>query len=266
MLSAFKRPFAPPNAVIYSYELSKLFLDGHITSILEIGCGIGIFATRYASSRKDTFVMGVDYSEQTVAFLSSVYGQYYSNLQLQQYDFCEPNLYLGRTFDAVYSSDVLEHVTDVQSFAKNIHHHLNAGGKAVINFPNETNHGINHFNDADDLRRLFATFSEVKVYVVNIKNPLDKFWFAIRSLYESLLSRSTKKRRKQLYSEREEQGIDYFEDSTCFSFVKDKGKLHNMLASVFAETFLLIKPTIDVRQVEHENILNSPRIVVVATK
>lgn len=40
MLAIFKRPFAPPNAVIYSYELSKLFLDENISSILEVGCGI----------------------------------------------------------------------------------------------------------------------------------------------------------------------------------------------------------------------------------
>jgi hypothetical protein len=36
MFSVFKRPFGSPNAVIYSYELSKLFLDQKLTSILEL--------------------------------------------------------------------------------------------------------------------------------------------------------------------------------------------------------------------------------------
>jgi hypothetical protein len=40
MFSLYKRPFGPPNAVIYSYELSKLFLGEGLTSILEVGCGI----------------------------------------------------------------------------------------------------------------------------------------------------------------------------------------------------------------------------------
>ena len=87
-----------------------------------------------------------------------------------------------------------------------------------------------------------------------------------RACYEDLFSRSTKEARKRLYSEREEQGIDHFEDSTCFQFINNQGKIRNLIASIFAEAFLLIKPTIDVRQVERGNILNSPRLVVVATK
>ncbi|MGA2920744.1 MAG: class I SAM-dependent methyltransferase [Candidatus Sulfotelmatobacter sp.] len=266
MFSVLTRPLGPPNAVIYSYELSKLFLDGSITSILDVGCGIGIFATRYASSRTNAFVMGVDHSERAIEFLSSNYGKYYKNLQLKSCDFCEEGLYLGRSFDAVYSSDVMEHVTNTQCFVDNIYRHLRMGGKAVVNFPNETTHGINHFDEADDVRKLFAAFSAVTISIVEIKHPVDRLWFSARSLYEAFFSRSTKEARKHLYSERQEQGIDCFEDSTCFQFINGKGKIHNLMASIFAEAFLLIKPTIDVRQVEHASILNSPRLVVVAIK
>jgi hypothetical protein len=38
------------------------------------------------------------------------------------------------------------------------------------------------------------------------------------------------------------------------------------MASMFAETFLLVKAAIDVRQAERGIILNSPRLVVVAIK
>jgi hypothetical protein len=38
------------------------------------------------------------------------------------------------------------------------------------------------------------------------------------------------------------------------------------MASVLAETFLLIKPRIDIRQIEHGEVLNQPRLVAVATK
>ena len=266
MFSVFKRPFGPPNAVIYSYELSQLFLDESVNSILEVGCGIGIFALRYASSRRNTLVIGVDHSAKTIEFLSTKYGKYHKNLQLKSCDFCEEGLYLGNVFDAVYSSDVMEHVTNAQFFVDNIYRHLRVGGKAVVNFPNETTHGINHFNQAEDVRKLFAAFSDVRISVVNIKHPVDKLWFATRALYEGLFSRSTKETRTRLYSEREEQGIDRFEDSTCFNFITTKGKIRNLIASICAEAFLLIKPTIDVRQVEHGNILNSPRLVVVAMK
>src|ERR1700677_55456 len=266
LLSSYRRPFGSPNAVIYSYELSKFFLDKNITSILEVGCGIGIFALRYASLHRDASVMGVDHSARTIDFLSSNYGKYYKNLELETRDFCEERLWLGKVFDSVYSSDVLEHVTNTKSFVQNVYRHLHAGGKAVINFPNEETHGINHFKEVDDLRRLFAAFSEVKVFKVNIHHPVNKAWFATRSLYENLFSRSTKEARDRLYSGREEQGIDYFEASTCFKFVDSKSKGLNWMASVCAEAFLLIKPEIDTREVEQGSILNCPRLIVVAVK
>ncbi len=266
MFSVFRRPFGSPNAVIYSYELSKLFLDESPKSILEVGCGIGIFAFRYASLRRDSFVLGVDQSEKTVEYLSSNYGKYYKNLQLRSCDFCQEGLYLGNVFDAIYSSDVIEHVTDTRSFVDNIHRHLRAGGKAVVNFPNESNHGINHFNEVEDVRALFAAFSDVRVFIVDIRHPVAQLWLSARSLYESLFSRSTREARKRLYSEREEQGIDCFEESTCFSFINNNGRVRNWMASILAEAFLLIRPTIDVRQIEHGDVLNRPRLVAVAIK
>jgi ubiquinone/menaquinone biosynthesis C-methylase UbiE len=266
MFSVFRRPFGSPNAVIYSYQLSRFFLDESANSILEVGCGIGIFAFRYASLRREAFVMGVDQSEKTIEYLCSNYGKYYKNLQLKSCDFCEEGLYLGNAFDAVYSSDVLEHVTDTHSFVDNIHRHLSAGGKAIVNFPNETNHGINHFKEVDDVRALFAAFRDVKVFVVDIQHPVANLWISARALYESLFSRSTREARNRLYSQREEQGIDCFEESTCFSFVNNNGKVRNGMASVLAEAFLLIKPRIDIRQIERGNILNKPRLVAVATK
>jgi SAM-dependent methyltransferase len=212
--------------------------------------------------------MAIDHSSRTIEFLSSNYSKYCENLQLQTCDFCEPGLSLGKIFDAVYSSDVLEHVTNVRSFVNNIYRHLRIGGKAVINFPNEVNHGINHFQQANDLRKLFAGFDDIRIFIVDIKHPVNQLWLSVRAFYESLLSRSTREAREQLYSGRQEQGIDRFEDSTCFMFVSARGKISNSMASIFAETCLLIKPTIDVRQVQRadENILNSPRLVVVATK
>ena len=210
--------------------------------------------------------MGVDQSEKTIDYLRSNYGRYYENLQLRTCDFCEEGLSLGKAFDAVYSSDVIEHVTDTHRFVGNIHRHLRVGGKAVVNFPNETNHGINHFNEVDDVRALFAAFSDVKVFIVDIEHPVNKLWVSARALYESLFSRSTREARNRLYSEREEQGIDCFEESTCFTFINNNGKVQNWMASMLAEAFLLIKPRIDIRQVERGNILNRPRLIAVATK
>ena len=66
MFSILKRLFGSPNAVIYSYEVSKLFLDKNVASILEVGCGNGIFAFRYAAKGPGVFVMAVDYSEPTI--------------------------------------------------------------------------------------------------------------------------------------------------------------------------------------------------------
>ena len=266
MFFVLKRPFGPPNAVIYSYELSKLFLDNNITSILEVGCGVGIFATRYAACRRNVLVVGIDQSARTIEYLAANYEKYYKNLQLRECDFCQLSLDLGSTFDAVYSSDVLEHATNTQSFVQNIHRHLRDGGKAVVNFPNQTTHGINHFNEVKDVHKLFGAFRDVRVFVVDITHPVERLWFGTRAFYEELFSRSTKEARKRLYFNREEQGIDRFEDSTCFDFIKNRGKIPNLMAVILAEVFLLVKPRIQVREVEGGSILNCPRLVVVARK
>ena len=266
MLSVYKHPFGALNTVIYSHELSKYFLDESVTSILEVGCGIGVFAFRYASSHRDVSVMGVDISPKTIEYLSSHYGKYYKNLQLKTCDFCEEGLHLENAFDAVYSSDVLEHVTNTQIFVDNIFRHLRVGGRTVVTFPNLTSHGINHFNEVADVRTLFAAFSDVKVFTVSIDHRIQKLYFAARSLYERLFSRSTTEERNRLNCDREEQGIDCFEDSTCFKFIHNKGRLFNLMASIFVEAFLLIKPKIIVRQVESGTILNCSRLVIVAIK
>jgi hypothetical protein len=118
--------------------------------------------------------------------------------------------------------------------------------------------------------KMYARCSEhlatIRVFIVDIQHPLNKLWFSARALYENVFSRSTKEARKHLYSDREEQGIDCFEESTCFNFINNNGKVRNGMASMLAEAFLLIKPRIGVSQVERGNILNRPRLVVVATK
>lgn len=266
MSCVYKHPFGALNTVIYSHELSKYFLDDSVTSILEVGCGIGVFAFRYASSHKNVSITGVDISAKTIEFLASTYGKYYNTLRLISCDFCEEGLVLDGVFDVVYSSDVIEHVTNTRVFVDNICQHLRVGGKSVVSFPNLTTHGINHFNEVGDVRNMFARFRDVKVFTVSIDHRGYRWYFAVRGLYESLFSRTTREERNRLNCEREEQGIDCFEDSTCFKFIKKKGKLVNLMAGIFVEAFLLIKPMINVREVASGNILNCPRLVVVAIK
>jgi SAM-dependent methyltransferase len=206
--------------------------------------------------------MGVDHSAKTIEFLALELWETLQDVQLGTCDFCEAGLDLGRVFDAVYSSDVLEHVTDARAFVHNIHRHLRVGGKAVINFPNEETHGINHFKEVDDLRKLFAAFSDVKAFTVEINHPLDKLWFSVRALYENLFSRSTKEARDRLYSGREEQGIDFFEDSTCFKFVNNKSKGFHWTASILAEAFLSHQAGNRNTPSRAGNILNRPRLIV----
>jgi len=106
MFDISKRPFAAPNAVIYSHELSKPFLGNGITSVFEVGCGIGIFAFRYASSHRDNFVVGVDLSKKTIECLGLKFRKMSQEPGTQGLRFLREGLCLERVLDAVYSSDV----------------------------------------------------------------------------------------------------------------------------------------------------------------
>lgn len=257
------RPFHPPDMIAYSFLLGRRFLPGNVRSLLEIGCGIGAFALRFAAEHPAARVVAIDHSTDLIEYLASKSAYLYPNLRLVALDFCDEAQNLG-TFHALYSSDVLEHVCDVPRFIRNGYCALKAGGIAVVNFPNHDDHGINHFVDTQSLTEAFDMFSETEVYDVVISGLHEKTYYSLRKLYERLLSRDTEERRAALCAS-EQHGVDYFQDSACFEFVRSRTAM-NAAANIMSALILaFLRPRFSIRPIQGP-IRNRNRIVVVARK
>jgi 2-polyprenyl-3-methyl-5-hydroxy-6-metoxy-1,4-benzoquinol methylase len=262
----YKRPFNGPNVVLYSYYAVKTHLPKkQIKSVLEVGCGLGSFTFRYLASHEVENYLAVDVSQALIDYLNGVYLKYYPNLKLISRDFCG-QVELGK-FDMIYSSDVLEHVYSVEKFVKNIFNSLNNNGTAILNFPNKLDHGINHFDNAEQLNDLFADFASVQIYKVTISQSFsERIYFYLRSVYDKITRSKHAKIRESCYVS-EKQGVDCFEESSAFQFAKETTGIKNDIACALSELLLLVKPKIDSEIItQGQNIRDLPRIVIIASK
>jgi SAM-dependent methyltransferase len=262
----YKRPFVPPQVALYSYHAVKGFLPvTPVRSVLEVGCGLAAFSFRYAARHPAATVMAVDISHKLIDFLCEEYQTYYPNIFFKETDFCDKDLSLDRQFDLIYSSHVLEHVRDPGAFVNNLHKSLAIGGRSVTNFPNFDDHGINHFHDTDDLTRLFSIFDDVRIYRLNIPKTSADLFSILTYLYDKLTFGKYSEKSQALYQS-EKQGVDCFEESSAFEFVRSHKGLMNSLACGIGELFLLPVPGIRPQPVSDRDIRNAPRLVVVCSR
>lgn len=116
------------NNVIRLLEQKVGLLDG--VKVLDVGCGDGVLS--YLIAKKNAAVSGLDYSEIAIEFAKEKIKEYSidfkrgSAYELPFEDDC---------FDAVVSSDVIEHLEDVPRYLSEIRRVLKDGGVAVISTP-----------------------------------------------------------------------------------------------------------------------------------
>jgi|TARA_B100001750_G_scaffold61568_1_gene48928 SAM-dependent methyltransferase len=94
-------------------DFIKYFKKRDITSILEVGCGTGIYPIR----KKDLFVnkryTGIDFSHENIEYCKKN-----SQFKFIAGDFIAMNI--NEKFDLVFSHAVLDHVYDIQGFISKI--------------------------------------------------------------------------------------------------------------------------------------------------
>ncbi|WP_224998113.1 bifunctional 2-polyprenyl-6-hydroxyphenol methylase/3-demethylubiquinol 3-O-methyltransferase UbiG [Cesiribacter sp. SM1] len=97
--------------------------------ILEIGCGTGGFINKISSLR-DVEVVGLELNEEAVA-AARTSGANVLNNTVQEF-----SVNHAETFDVVCSFQVLEHISDVDSFIRSSVECLKKGGKLIVSVPN----------------------------------------------------------------------------------------------------------------------------------
>ncbi len=99
--------------------------------VLEVGCGTGFFA--YNVAKKDSKVLGIDYSVEAIKIAKSQY--FHQNLEFKNMDVSK----IKEKFDVIVSIGTLEHMDDPLKTLKLFKRHLNSNGCIIITSPNWTN-------------------------------------------------------------------------------------------------------------------------------
>lgn len=115
---------------MYRYLPERFELDRHPGErVLEVGCGIGTDALRFA--RSGALVTGIDLTEEAICQSRARFALYGLPGRFEVMD-AEQLAFPEASFDVVYSFGVLHHTPDTQRAIHEVHRVLRPGGRALI--------------------------------------------------------------------------------------------------------------------------------------
>ncbi|RCV65769.1 2-polyprenyl-3-methyl-5-hydroxy-6-metoxy-1,4-benzoquinol methylase [Methanophagales archaeon] len=100
--------------------------------VLDAGSGTG-YGASYLAAVPAKYVEGIDISEKAIAYANKKFSR--SNLHFQTMDLEQIAGYEEDRFDFVFSSNVLEHLTDVNAFLHGVRQALKPEGKLMVAVP-----------------------------------------------------------------------------------------------------------------------------------
>jgi SAM-dependent methyltransferase len=108
------------DAVLYpAYErlIGDLNMKADGGRLLDVGSGSGRWVRFFLERYKPTLLMGIDYSESSVALLKRWHASEKTPLEFRFADITEPGLDLGGEFDLINVANVLFHIPEPELFA-----------------------------------------------------------------------------------------------------------------------------------------------------
>jgi SAM-dependent methyltransferase len=134
--------------------------------ILEVGCGLGFFASRLA---RRFSVVGLDISLEALSFARQRWG--FRSLIRGDAEFLP---YLSETFDVVIALDVIEHLAQPEAFLAEAARVLHPGGVLVLTTPNPASLGARvkcGTSEIDQARIWFGVRDKTHINV----RPIDQW-------------------------------------------------------------------------------------------
>ena len=161
-----------------TYEFASPYIRNSV--VLDFGCGEG-YGTHMLSSFSQ-HITGIDVNKDTIAKAKNKYSGPHINFQTVQPTEIAPLPFPNGNFDVILSFQVMEHVTDVNIYLKEICRILKRGGKVIIATPNAkfrllpfqnpwNKYHTQEFTHEQLKGILSIFFIEVKILGQTLKNP-----------------------------------------------------------------------------------------------
>lgn len=116
----------------FQYFVSKLFNSGHMARFLDLGCGLGrdmkFFKDRLRASSEIKFI-GIDKKEKSISVARENYGK--EGMGFHAMDAANGLDFTDEEFDAVYSMNVVECISDKERLVREINRVLKPGGQVI---------------------------------------------------------------------------------------------------------------------------------------
>jgi ubiquinone/menaquinone biosynthesis C-methylase UbiE len=108
--------------------------------ILDLGCGTGHFLKHLSEARSDMLLYGIDFSPESIRIAQEACQSHIPSQHLVSIE-GYPSPLQDASFDAVYSIEVVEHLSDIMldSMVNEAHRLLKHGGYLVVTTPNDEN-------------------------------------------------------------------------------------------------------------------------------
>lgn len=148
--------------------------------ILDVGCGDGVLS--YLISKEGAIVSGIDYSDLAISLAKdATKGR---NIDFRQGDASNLSCYGDNEFDGVVSSDVIEHLKDVNGYLREMKRVVKHGGVVVISTP------IRFTEKPIDLMHVTEWFETGFKLVIDEVFPESQFYRTHPLFWKELMERS----------------------------------------------------------------------------
>ena len=133
-LAGFVMAHRPSNRKRSDWTVELLAVNSR-HRILEIGCGPGVALQRCAGLAQDGYVLGVDHSELMVRLAQAALSKHIEagRADVRRCTVFDDNL-AASSWDRIYSVNVVQFFSDIESECSRIHDLLVPGGKAATTF------------------------------------------------------------------------------------------------------------------------------------
>lgn len=152
-------------------------------SVLDIGCGEGFQLAAFKKAGFECY--GADFS---INGIEQQNPELLKEIEFHQGDIVNDDVFAGKTFDAIFSNNVFEHVIDIDKFMTNFSNLCHENTLVFIQVPNEMNpfqkHRMKRLGETVEEQKWYAPPEHIRYFTpTSLKTTVEEYGFECLTMY-----------------------------------------------------------------------------------